>query len=144
MRWLIFFGVFISLHAQNKQLLYGFTEVPQQILLNPGAQVDYRGYIGMPLLSHIHLNAGITGFSAFDVFADDGKDFNQKIRDVVYKLDSKDFFGFNQQLDIFSVGLSVKKSYEKTFFISFGMYQESDIFSYYPKDYAVLCVCLFV
>ena len=138
MRWLIFFGVFISLHAQNKQLLYGFTEVPQQILLNPGAQVDYRGYIGMPLLSHIHLNAGITGFSAFDVFADDGKDFNQKIRDVVYKLDSKDFFGFNQQLDIFSVGLSVKKSYEKTFFISFGMYQESDIFSYYPKDYAIL------
>ena len=138
MRWLLFLGVFVSLHAQNKQLLYGFKDVPQQILLNPGAQVDHRGYIGVPLLSHIHFNAGITGFSAFDVFADDGKDFNQKIRDVVYNMDAKDFFGFNQQLDIFSAGFRVNTSLEKFVFISFGLYQESDVFSYFPKDYAVL------
>ena len=99
MRWLLFLGVFISLHAQNKQLLYGFTDVPQQMLLNPGAQIDYKGFIGVPLLSHIHFNAGVTGFSAFDVFADDGRDFNQKLQDVVYDMDAKDFFGFNQQLD---------------------------------------------
>ena len=138
MRWLLFLGVFVSLQAQNKQLLYGFKEVPQQILINPGAQVDYNGYIGVPLLSHIYFNAGITGFTAFDVFADDGKDFNQKIRDVVYKMDAKDFFGFNQQLDVFSVGLSLKTNLEDRLFISFGMYQESDMFSYFPKDYAVL------
>ena len=84
MKWLLFLGVFMSLQSQNKQLLYGFKEVPQQLLLNPGGQVDYRGYIGVPLLSHIHLNAGITGFSAFDIFADDGRDFNQKIREVAY------------------------------------------------------------
>ena len=138
MRWLLFFGFFVSLNAQNKQLLYGFKEVPQQILLNPGAQVDYRGYIGVPLLSHIHFSAGITGFSAFDVFADDGKDFNQKIRDVVYDMDAKDFFGFNQQLDIFSAGLTLRTSLEDMVFISFGLYQESDVFSYFPKDLAVL------
>ena len=138
MRWLLFFGFFVSLNAQNKQLLYGFKEVPQQILLNPGAQVDYRGYIGVPLLSHIHFSAGITGFSAFDVFADDGKDFNQKIRDVVYDMDAKDFFGFNQQLDIFSAGLSLRTSLQDMVFISFGLYQESDVFSYFPKDLAVL------
>tara|TARA_B110000967_G_scaffold201789_1_gene239568 strand:- start:467 stop:1870 length:1404 start_codon:yes stop_codon:yes gene_type:complete len=138
MKWLLFLGVFVSLHAQNKQLLYGFKEVPQQILLNPGDQVDHRGYIGVPLLSHIYFNAGITGFSAFDVFADDGKDFNQKIRDVVYKMDAKDFFEFNQQLEFFSAGLRVQTSFEKFVFISFGMYQESDLFSYFPEDLAVL------
>jgi hypothetical protein len=133
MKWLLFLGFFTSLHAQNKQLLYGFKEVPQQILINPGAQVDYNGYIGVPLLSHIHFNTGITGFSAFDVFADDGKNFNEKLRDVIYKLDSKDFFGFNQQLDVFSVGLSLKTNLEDRLFISFGMYQESDMFSYSQK-----------
>jgi len=138
MKWLLFLGIFTSLHAQNKQLLYGFKEVPQQILINPGAQVDYNGYIGVPLLSHIHFNAGITGFSAFDIFADDGKNFNEKLRDVIYKLDSKDFFGFNQQLDVFSVGFSLKTNLEDRLFISFGMYQVSDMFSYFPKDYAVL------
>ena len=66
------------------------------------------------------------------------RDFNQKIRDVVYNMDAKDFFGFNQQLDIFSAGLSCKTSLEEIVFISFGMYQESDLFSYFPKDYAVL------
>ena len=140
MRWLMFLGVFVSLQAQNKQILYGFKEVPQQILLNPGAQIDYNGYIGVPLLSHIHFNAGITGFSAFDIFADDGRDFNQKIQDVVYDVDAKDFFGFNQQLDIFSGGFRLKSSSEKTFFISFGLYQESDVFFYFPKDYAVLAL----
>jgi hypothetical protein len=138
MKWLLFLGVFMSLHSQNKQLLYGFKEVPQQLHLNPGGQVDYRGYIGVPLLSHIHLNAGITGFSAFDIFADDGRDFNQKIREVAYSMDSKDFVVVNQQLDIFSAGFSVNTSLEDKLFVSFGMYQESDIFSYFPKDYAVL------
>ena len=138
MKWLMFLGVFVSLHSQNKQLLYGFKEVPQQVLLNPGAQVDYRGYIGVPFLSHIHFNAGITGFSAFDVFADDGKDFNQKVRDVLYNMNARDFVGFNQQLEIFSAGLTLKTSLDDQLFISFGMYQESDVFSYFPKDYAVL------
>lgn len=138
MKWLLFLGVFVSLHSQNKQLMYGFKDVPQQIFLNPGAQVDFRGYIGVPLLSHIHLNAGITGFSAFDIFADDGKNFNQKVREVAYGMDSKDFVGFNQRLDVFSAGFSVNTSLEDKLFVSFGMYQESDIFSYFPKDYAVL------
>ena len=138
MKWLMFLGVFVSLHSQNKQLLYGFTDVPQQILLNPGTQVDYLGYIGVPLVSQIHLKAGITGFSAFDIFADDGRDFNQKLREVAYSMDSKDFVGFNQQLEIFSAGFSIRTSLEDKLFISFGMYQESDIFSYFPKDYAIL------
>jgi hypothetical protein len=51
MKWLLILGVFTTLQAQNKQLLYGFKDIPQQILLNPGAQIDYRGFIGVPLLS---------------------------------------------------------------------------------------------
>ena len=53
-------------------------------------------------------------------------------------MDAKDFFGFNQQLDIFSAGFRLKTPSEKPIFISFGMYQESDAFFYFPKDYAVL------
>ena len=53
-------------------------------------------------------------------------------------MDSKDFIVVNQQLDIFSAGFSVNTSLEDKLFVSFGMYQESDIFSYFPKDYAVL------
>ena len=29
-------------HAQNKQLLYDFTEVPRALMLNPGMGTDFR------------------------------------------------------------------------------------------------------
>ena len=105
MRLLIFLGLFWSLQAQNKQLLYGFEDIPEQLLLNPGTNVDYRAYIGFPLLSNINFNIGMSGVSTFDLFAKDGIDFNEKLRAIVSSLDAQDFFGFNQQIEFFSAGI---------------------------------------
>jgi hypothetical protein len=135
---LLFFFMSCFLFAQNKELLYGFNAIPQNLLLNPGAEIENDWYFGIPLLSHIHTNVGMTGISAFDVFANDGRDFNAKLREAVYKLDNKDFFTINQQLELFSGGFTFGKSYERDQYLSFGMYQETDVFMYFPKDYAVL------
>ena len=135
---LLSLGLFCSLHAQNKQLLYGFKDIPQHLLLNPGANVDYRGYIGVPLLSNISFNFGMTGVSSFDLFAADGIDFNQKLKTIAYGMDAKDFFEYNQQLELFSAGIRVKTSLEKSIFVSFGMYQEANLSFYFPKDFVVL------
>ena len=64
--------------SQNKQVLYGFNEIPQSLLLNPGAQTSNDWYVGVPLLSQVHVNVGMSGISVYDVFADDGSDFNSK------------------------------------------------------------------
>tara|TARA_B110000259_G_scaffold81671_1_gene95509 strand:- start:2020 stop:3423 length:1404 start_codon:yes stop_codon:yes gene_type:complete len=138
MRLLIFLGLFWSLQAQNKQLLYGFEDIPQQLLLNPGTNVDYRAYIGFPLLSNINFNIGMSGVSTFDLFAKDGIDFNEKLRAIVSSLDAQDFFGFNQQIEFFSAGIRLKTSLEESLFLSFGMYQESDVFFYFPEDFVDL------
>ncbi len=124
--------------AQNKQLLYNFTDIPQSLLLNPGAEVNFQWHIGIPLLSQIHLNAGASGTSVYDLFADNGIDFNEKLRRVVYSMDKNDFFVVNQQLEIFSGGFAIGPSYKKNKYLSFGLYQETDIHFYFPKDYAVL------
>ena len=124
--------------SQNKQLLYGFNEVPQALLINPGTQVENDWYVGIPLLSHLHANVGMSGLSAYDVFAKDGRDFNSKLRDVVYSMDDKDVFAINQQLEILSGGFAFGNGYEKNEYLSFGLYEELDVFSYFPKDYAVL------
>ena len=125
-------------NAQNKQLLFGFKEIPQSILINPSTVLDNSWYAGFPLMSHIHFNVGSSGVSAFDLFADDGRDFNSKLRDAIFKLDSNDFFVVNQQLEIFSGGFSFGKGVEKDSYLSFGVYQETDVIAYFPKDYAVL------
>lgn len=124
--------------SQNKQVLYGFNEIPQSLLLNPGAKVKNDWFIGMPLLSQVHTDVGMSGVSIYDVFADDGRDFNSKLRSAIYNMDSNDHFAINQQLEIFSGGFAFGTSYIKDQYLSFGLYQETDVFVYFPIDYAIL------
>ena len=93
--------------TQNKQLLYNYTDIPQSLLLNPGTEVNYKWHVGIPLLSHIHASFGASGVSTYDLFADNGIDFNEKLRRVVYNLDRNDYFTINQQIEILSGGFVV-------------------------------------
>jgi len=126
--------------AQNKQLLYNYTDIPQSLLLNPGTEVNYKWHVGIPLLSHIHASAGASGVTAYDLFADNGVNFNDKLRRVVYNLDRNDYFTVNQQLEILSGGFAFGNSYEPNKYLSFGLYQELDLHFYYPRDYAILAL----
>ena len=65
--------------GQNKQLLYGFSEIPQSLLLNPGGEVKNDWYFGLPLLSHVHVNTGSSGVTVYDLFADNNVDFNENV-----------------------------------------------------------------
>lgn len=124
--------------AQNKPLLYNYTDIPQSLLLNPGTEVNYKWHIGVPLLSHIHASAGASGISVYDLFADNGIDFNEKLRRAIYALDKNDYFTIHQQWEILSGGFAFGNSYEPNKYLSFGLYQEADIHVYYPEDVAIL------
>ncbi|MEP5339293.1 MAG: DUF5723 family protein [Algibacter sp.] len=124
--------------GQNKQILYGFSEIPQSLMQNPGGEVTNDWYLGIPLLSHIHTNAGSSGISVYDLFAADGLDFNSKLENAIYRLKDNDFFAVNQQIEILSGGFAFGSGFEKNEYLSFGVYQEFDFISYFPKDYAIL------
>ncbi len=123
--------------SQNKELLYGFADIPQSLLLNPGGKVTNDWYVGIPLLSQIYIHGGTTGSTIYDLFAADGLDFNRKLEKALYSMNSNDYFSFNEQLDLFSGGFKIGASYEKNKYISFGLYQEMDFIGYFPKDYAI-------
>jgi len=137
---LLFLLITSIVFSQNKQILYGFSEIPQSLLQNPGGKVKNIGYFGLPLLSHIHFNGGTSGSTVYDVFADNNIDFNTKLQNAIYSMDSNDFSSINQQLEIFSGGFAFGPFYEKNEYLSFGLYQEFDFISYFPKDYAVLAL----
>lgn len=126
--------------SQNKQILYGFSEIPQALLQNPGGQIKNDWYFGIPLLSHIHAHGGSSGLSVYDLFAKDGVDFNSKLSQVVDNMKPTDFFTTNQQLEVFSGGFAFGNSYQKDKYLSFGLYQETDFIAYFPKDLAVLAL----
>lgn len=124
----------VAAMAQNKQLLYNFDDLPQTLLNNPGAETNFDMHVGIPFLSQIHLSAGSSGVSMYDIFKDDGGSINDRIKETLHKLSRKDFFTVNQQLEIISLGW---RDNQRRYYTA-GLYQEIDAFLYFPKDPAVL------
>ncbi len=116
--------------SQNRPLLFGFAETPNTLLLNPGAETNYRYHVGIPMLSGISLSAGLTGGTLSDLFINDGISINTKFERLSNTLTNKNFLSVNVQLNVFNGGYRLD---EKTY-LSFGMYQEVDFIGYYPKD----------
>ncbi len=129
---ILLFG--IQAIAQNKQLLYGLQEVPQNLLLNPGAKVNYKKHYGIPFLSQFHVNAGSTGVNVYDIFGESSTDINTRIRNKIFELKNTDFFTATEQLNILDFGW---KS-DKEVYYSAGIYEELDFIAYFPKDFALL------
>jgi len=127
---LLSFLIYAFGYSQNKQVLYDFSNLPQTLLLNPGAEVSHKFHVGLPLFSQLSVQAGFTGFSAYDIFADDGIDINNKIRDAVNNYGTTEFMAVNQQLEIVSAGFRLNE----TNYLSFGYYQEFDFLAKIPRD----------
>ena len=117
-------------YSQNNEVLYDFGEIPQTLLLNPGGNYSHDYFIGIPLLSGISLNGGVTGATVYDILGDDGVNINTKINNVMYSLGNDDSFIINEKTDIISGGLRLNRND----FLSFGFYQELDFSFFFPMD----------
>ncbi len=120
-----------QLFGQNNQILYDFNQLPQTLLLNPGAEVDYNKHFGVPFLSNIFVQAGATNknITYNNIYEDDTSDMLRNIYDQ--NLNSDDYFLIHQQLEIFNGGFRLK---DEKYYLSFGIIQKTEGFSLYPKD----------
>ena len=130
---IILFGILIS-QAQNKQLLYNVNGLPQSLLNNPGANVNFDGHIGVPLFSKFHISTGSSGVNLFDIFDETNVDVNKKVSSAIRRLTRNDYLTLHQQLEILSFGWRLNNGQ----YLSAGVYQEMDMFAYFPKDPALL------
>jgi hypothetical protein len=132
----IFLLVSTVVFGQNKQILYGFKEIPQSLLVNPGGVVpeEQRYHFGVPLLSQFHINGGASGISVYDIFGESSVDINTRIDNKIFEMTNNDFFTATQQLEIVNFGW---RKNETTYF-SAGIYEEFDFIFYYPRDLAIL------
>jgi len=122
-----------SINAQQK-LSFSFGETPQNLLLNPGAETNFRSHYGIPVFSNFSFTAGFTGFTLADLFSNDSRDFNLKFEEVLNNIDSDDYININTVIEVLSAGFRIDY---KTY-VSFGFYEELDIITYLPKDISEL------
>ncbi|MCF6212740.1 MAG: DUF5723 family protein [Flavobacteriaceae bacterium] len=130
---LLFLAVFVIFKgiAQNRPVLYDFTEIPQALMLNPGADVTYKWHVGLPALSGLSLAIGVKGFKITDLFAKDGIDINTKLQKLIYSRTPNDHLFINQQMALLNAGIRLPNEKD---YISFGIYEEFNFIAYYPKD----------
>ncbi len=130
---LVFLISAISLKSQQK-LAFSFAESPQTLLLNPGAETNFRSHYGIPMLSDVSFDIGITGFKLNDLFSNDSRTFRTRFEAVLNKINATDYLSFNTKIDVLNIGIRLDK---KTY-LSFGFYEEIDFISYLPKDFIEL------
>lgn len=123
-----------TLISQNKQVLYGFDAIPQTLLLNPGAETNYKYHLGIPVLSGISFQAGITGVTVADLFRNNSIDFTSKLLNAIDKLSTNDYIQIHSQIEILNAGYQLNKRD----YLSVGFYTELDAFGSVPKDALVL------
>lgn len=132
---ILFFALWACIAiSQNKQVLYGLTDAPQSLMLNPGSIVPQKKHLGIPFLSQLHINGGASGVSMFDIFGESEVDINTRIRNKIFELNNTDFFTATQQLEILSFGWKNKSG----MYFSGGVYEELDFITYFPRDLAIL------
>ncbi|MDP2685817.1 MAG: DUF5723 family protein [Aequorivita sp.] len=120
--------------SQNKQILYGFDDIPQSLMLNPGSEVTHKKHYGIPFLSQIHVNGGSSGVSVYDIFKDGSDNINDRITQQIFEMKNTDFFTATQQLELINFGWRAKNE----IYFSGGVYQEFDFIAYFPRDLAIL------
>nr|WP_299343332.1 DUF5723 family protein [Allomuricauda sp.] len=126
-----------GLHSQNKQLLYDFYEIPQSLMVNPGVNAQERWHVGVPVISGLSLQAATSGVTVNDLFANDGIDFNVKVRErVLDAMGRRDDFSTTTQIEVISFGYRGRNRPDD--YYSFGMYGETDVIVYWPRDLAIL------
>jgi len=134
--WVILFcGV--NAFAQNKELLYDFYEIPQSLMTNPGVKTSQKWHTGIPFMSGLFAQGATSGVTVNDLFANDGVDFTTKVQErLLDVMRNKDDFSSTSQIEGITVGFRGKNRTDD--YYSFGVYGETDIISYWPKDLAIL------
>ncbi|MFD1316773.1 DUF5723 family protein [Namhaeicola litoreus] len=129
----LIFSYFVS--AQNNQILYGFDGLPQTLNLNPGAEVQMEKHFGIPLLSNIYFQVGVSN-SDFNYNAInqglEGIDGNlSKLRNIFnLGLSKDDFFTGNAQMELLNLGFRLR---DPDYYLSFGITTDSKFYGKYPK-----------
>ena len=131
--FLFLFSFFLNF-SQNKQVLYGFAELPQTLLLNPGAETNYKFHFGVPLLSGFSTEFASSEAVLSDLFLSDGRAINDKVSEVLNTLETRDYIKINAQIEVLSGGYR----YDNKTYLSFGFYDEIDALAYIPKDVITL------
>ncbi|TXC78354.1 DUF5723 family protein [Luteibaculum oceani] len=126
----LFIGLLgLSASAQTDISLFGMSNLYQKRYLNPAYQPQSKLQIGLPGISSVAFNGYNTGFKPGDFVSFDGSTGGKVDRnEILNGLEPINTFGFVGNIDLFSLGFSLGKTY-----VSLGVRANLDFQTYYSK-----------
>ena len=133
--WLILFLINTELQAQQSNTLFFMHSLPESNFINPAVQNGCKLFIGLPVLSSIHMHVSNSGFTANQLLNKEPGGYTLDADGVLNKLARKNIATSEAHTTILAVGLR-KDDYYYTFTIQ----EKDNMASLYSSDLATFAL----
>ncbi len=97
-----------SAQAQESRTVHFMKYNPYSTLLNPAAEVNYKGYFGLPILSNFYLNVENVGLNYSKLFEDNETGKTLTVNDFIDHLHKTNRLNLDLNLEVLSLGFKTK------------------------------------
>ncbi len=126
----LLFNVFL-VFAQAGVNSYNFGQSPQSAMINPSYDLETNYHLTIPLIGSHNIHVASSGMTAYDFLASNSIPFEDKARSTVYQLEANDYIVLNQKMEFLNLGQKLRNG----MYLSFGFYEELDLFSTLPVEF---------
>ncbi len=134
---LCFFLIFsLSVRAQQNNTLYLWHDVQESNLLNPAIPVSCKWYVGIPVLSSLHVNYANSSFTFNQLFSKSGSgQYNPDLNGLNDRMHFRNFIGLELHTQLFALGYKYQE-----YSIVFSVTEKLNLPITYPKDLINLAI----
>jgi hypothetical protein len=135
-RWQLFLFLIITniVAAQQDQLLFHTHYLGESNFLNPAVQSECKWFVGIPVLSSVHLNYANSGFTYNQLLKDQGDGtYDVNIDGVVDRLGRRTLIGTELHTSLLALGYK-----RDDYYIAFSIIEKNNIPFTFPADMFML------
>jgi hypothetical protein len=123
----------VSIHtvrAQQSNTLFFMHSVPQSNFMNPAVQAECRWFIGLPVISSVHVNLANNGFTVNQILeSQDEGVYTFNADNLVNKLARTNYLSSEVYTHLLAIGHK-----RKDYYFTLSIRERDDFIAFYPRD----------
>ncbi len=116
--------------SQQSNTLFFMHSIPQSNFINPAIQSECRWFVGLPILSSVHLNLANNGFTVNHLLEDtEGGTYSLDADNIVKKLANRNYLSSELYTNLLVIGHK-----RGDYYFTFSVRERNDLILFYSKD----------
>jgi hypothetical protein len=119
-----------GVEAQQSNTLFFMHSVPQSNFMNPALQAECRWFIGLPVISSVHINLANNGFTVNQLLESQQEGiYSFDAENLVNRLARTNYISSELYTHLLTIGHK-----RKNYYFTFSIRERDDFITFYPKD----------